>query len=275
MAFYHWDTCTNETRRQVQNLLEVLQKTEGKNLVGLYLHGSLALGCFDPERSDLDLLGVTRQKLEMEARKTLFNALLRLSGTPHPMEISLLCLDDLRPWRHPTPFDLHYSEAWRQRIQDDLAGEGWKTWGHSGQLDSDLAAHITILHRSGVCLYGTEIGEVFPPIPPTDYAASLLEEVEWEMERWQQDPLNALLSLVRVLAYLKDGLVLSKKEGGDWALKALPAYMQASVWQILAVYQRGAEPSSINMEALGRTLLYLNGEIALRANLGKHLPGEG
>ena len=28
----------------------------GGNLLGVYLHGSLAMGCFNPKKSDLDLL---------------------------------------------------------------------------------------------------------------------------------------------------------------------------------------------------------------------------
>lgn len=28
----------------------------GENLVGVYLHGSLAMGCFNPQRSDIDLI---------------------------------------------------------------------------------------------------------------------------------------------------------------------------------------------------------------------------
>jgi streptomycin 3"-adenylyltransferase len=31
-----------------------------------------------------------------------------------------------------------------------------------------------------------------------------------------------ILNLARVLAFMKDGLVLSKREGGEWGLKNLP-----------------------------------------------------
>ena len=32
------------------------------DLVGVYLHGSLAFGCFNPELSDLDVLAVARHR---------------------------------------------------------------------------------------------------------------------------------------------------------------------------------------------------------------------
>ena len=31
----------------------------GKDLTGVYLHGSLAMGCFNPQKSDIDLMVVT------------------------------------------------------------------------------------------------------------------------------------------------------------------------------------------------------------------------
>ena len=33
------------------------------------------------------------------------------------------------------------------------------------------------------------------------------------------NPIYIILNLCRVLAYMQDGLVLSKKEGGEWAIK--------------------------------------------------------
>ncbi len=36
------------------------RKVFRENLTGVYLHGSLAMGCFDPRWSDLDLLLVTQ-----------------------------------------------------------------------------------------------------------------------------------------------------------------------------------------------------------------------
>lgn len=41
-----------------------------------------------------------------------------------------------------------------------------------------------------------------------------------DMQRKLQDKL--ILNLARVLAYLKDGLVLSKKEGGEWGINHIP-----------------------------------------------------
>jgi streptomycin 3"-adenylyltransferase len=39
------------------------------NLVGIYLHDSLALGCFNPKVSDIDFLIVARDKLPLEVKR--------------------------------------------------------------------------------------------------------------------------------------------------------------------------------------------------------------
>ena len=46
--------------------VEGLKSLLGKNLVGLYLSGSLAYGDFVPERSDIDLEAVVRSPLRQD-----------------------------------------------------------------------------------------------------------------------------------------------------------------------------------------------------------------
>ena len=58
----------------LKTLLASLQDSLGENLVGLYLRGSLALGDFIPETSDLDILAIT----ETLVTETEFSRLLAL-----------------------------------------------------------------------------------------------------------------------------------------------------------------------------------------------------
>jgi predicted nucleotidyltransferase len=46
--------------------VEGVRRLLGKNIVGLYLSGSLAYGDFVPERSDIDLQAVVRSPLTQE-----------------------------------------------------------------------------------------------------------------------------------------------------------------------------------------------------------------
>jgi predicted nucleotidyltransferase len=57
----------------VLDFVSKLSEMLGSNLVGVYLHGSLAMGCFNPHASDIDVLVITqrrvgRKKLQQTAR---------------------------------------------------------------------------------------------------------------------------------------------------------------------------------------------------------------
>ena len=45
-----------EIIRQLDYISVSLCEIEQENLIGIYLHGSLAMGCFHPHHSDLDML---------------------------------------------------------------------------------------------------------------------------------------------------------------------------------------------------------------------------
>lgn len=40
----------------------LLREKLSDSVIGIYLHGSMAMGCFNPAQSDIDLLVITREK---------------------------------------------------------------------------------------------------------------------------------------------------------------------------------------------------------------------
>ena len=50
-----------------------------------------------------------------------------------------------------------------------------------------------------------------------------------------------ILNLARVFAYVKDGLVLSKKEGGEWALDNVPEVYRSLLHNALKEYAEGID----------------------------------
>ena len=59
----------------VEQYVEILKD----NLVGIYLHGSLAMGCFT-KKSDIDLLVLVNNPLELRIKRLLIEKLLMLPG---------------------------------------------------------------------------------------------------------------------------------------------------------------------------------------------------
>jgi streptomycin 3"-adenylyltransferase len=212
----------------------------GDDLVGVYLHGSGATGGFNPDRSDIDLLVVSQQSLAAEQRRAVAELLLARSGAPYPVELTLLTTQQLQPWRHPTPFEFHFSERWRASLTQQLA---------DGELssrvltDSDLAAHITVLRARGRVIVGAPIQEVFPEVPAADFRQVILADLDWI--RANSTTIYGVLNACRILAYLDGQGLLSKAEGADWALENVPATYRATIAKARSAYRSGSrEPCS-------------------------------
>lgn len=240
--------------RQLDQITSFLCENEGLNLHGVYLHGSLAMRCFQPGHSDLDLLVLLAQPPTPNHRRAWAQLLLELSGAPAPIEISFLHRRQVEPWRSPTPFDFHYSETWRTAIADDLATGAWQQWGDTERVDEDLAAHFTVAGQRGIALWEAAAAPPLPQPPWADYLHSITADLLWARRQLAEHPnANAgylILNACRVWAAVCDGLVLSKVEGADWAAPRLPPELAAIALAAVRAYTgqatAGALPSPAN-----------------------------
>lgn len=195
------------------------QRILGKNLCGIYVHGSLAFGCFSRDRSDIDFLVAVYKELTQGQKESLILTLLRLNqaAPPKGFEMSVVLFHDCQYFHYPTSFQLHYSNAHIKKTEENLS-EYCRTMNGT---DFDLAAHFTVVKKAGIVLFGKPIEEVFGEVPGNAYLASIKLDVEDAERDMISNPVYITLNLCRVLAYLKTGLVLSKGEGGKWAVACL------------------------------------------------------
>lgn len=266
---YNWSTCPHNISRQLEAIVAGTCTRLSGSLVGVYLHGSLATGCFNPKRSDIDLLVVISRPLTSLERREFAELILELSRQPSPVEVSIIRRYDMVPWKYPTPFDFHYSECWRESRSNDLIDGSWKTWESRPLVDEDLAAHIAVMNHRGVALYGPPIPEVFPKVPKQDYLASVLSDVlspKYGLTGEKiQYPVNAILNACRTLAYLRTGNVLSKDEGGNWALDALPEQFSNVIIVALDSYRNRSDDDSLDTAAMACFAEYARNEIETAA----------
>jgi streptomycin 3"-adenylyltransferase len=260
MALYGWRDCPVAVREQVDRLVSTLHNRLAERLVGIYLHGSLALGCFNPNHSDLDLIVITTERLSPGVKRQIIEYLLACSQQPQPIEISFLALTQLRPWHYPPPFDLHYSESWRASYTRDLGSD--QAWDDNEHRDPDLAAHVTIINQRGICLAGAPITEIFPAVPADDYRASIAEDINDSLASIVTNPIYTILNCCRTYAYVRDGHVFSKEEGGHWAIQVLPADFRAVVATALAVYRSDTGHQSFDANALSTFATYMRRVLA-------------
>lgn len=208
----------------------------GGNLVGIYLHGSAVMGCFHPQKSDLDLLVVIREHASDAAKRQFMDLVVELNkqAPPKGLELSVVKETVCSPFVYPTPFELHFSNTHLQWYQSNPQEYVEKMKG----TDKDLAAHFTITYHRGKTLYGKEISEVFAPVPTVDYLDSIWCDIENAKEEIVENPMYLTLNLCRVLAYKKDGLIVSKQEGGEWGMKNVGVpELRALIAEALKEYQ--------------------------------------
>lgn len=198
------------------------RETLGTDLVGVYLHGSAVMGCFNPDKSDLDLLIVVERAVPDDAKRAFLKGVLELNGAAPAkgLELSIVRREFCKPFVHPMPFELHYSASHLDRVLRDMEGYVRSMKG----TDPDLAAHGMILNHRGAALWGPPIGAVFGMVRREDYIDSIWYDVENAQEDVKRDPMYITLNLCRVLAYLREGLVLSKREGGQWGIRTFPEH---------------------------------------------------
>ncbi len=261
MTQYSWATCPEAVREQISLLQDHLLDTLEGNLVDLYLHGSLAFGCFNPIRSDIDLLAVTARAMTLEEKRRVAELLLHSSLTPQPIEISFLVESAIHTFQHPLPFDLHYSEDWRERLHQQLSDDEWLHWNDFTRRDHDLATHITVTLARGVCLHGKPARETLPAVPQEYYIESIVRDFEDALQNIARAPIYFVLNACRVYAYLRNGNILSKDEGGSWALRTLPAPYHGVIEQARESYRGDRSPRFFNSADLDHFALYMQEQI--------------
>jgi predicted nucleotidyltransferase len=260
---YAWSDCPDGVRRQVLAFVAGVTKVLGTNLIGVYLHGSLASGCFNPRTSDIDLLVVTRRRVG-RLKHGLAALALATSSKPCPIEVTSFSAKDLDPWRYPTPFDFHFSEDWRAAYE---SGSALRRMGRKGE---DPAAQITEARARGVALVGGPIKKVLPVVPRGDFLDSILSDLRWALRKLKGNPVMEgrvrvgtylVLNACRVLAFLETGRVLSKAEGGDWALRRVPTKHAAVIRNARRAYGRGAEYGGLEATEVRSFVTWATGRI--------------
>ena len=131
-----------------------------ENLAGIYLHGSAVMGCYNPKKSDIDIIIVINDDMTDQVKRAYMDMVVRLhSMAPAKgIEMSIVKKQVCNPFVYPTPFELHFSEAhlqWYMEFPDDYIQKMNGT-------DKDLAAHFTVICRRGKCLYGLPVEEDGP-----------------------------------------------------------------------------------------------------------------
>ncbi|HZO75212.1 MAG TPA: aminoglycoside adenylyltransferase domain-containing protein [Ktedonobacteraceae bacterium] len=215
-------------------LLARMQTILREKLVGFYLYGSLSLGDFDPESSDIDFLMVTTENLTGNVLEELraMHADIASSGLPYAQRLE----GSYIPRAALRRYDPH-------NASHPTIGIDWDF--HVGQHGSNWMIERHIVREHGVIVWGPSPKTLIDPVPAEEIRAAVCEELrtfwtaqlagpEWLRPREYQA--FAILTMCRALYTLKQGAVVSKPEAAAWACQALasewrPTIEKALIWR--------------------------------------------
>jgi hypothetical protein len=206
------DAALHELRTNIEAIL-------GDHFVGMYLSGSLALGDFAADRSDIDFVVVTDAALSRSLVAALRTMHDRFNASDSPwsteVEAAYIPLSALRRYdpadtRHP-----HIERGAGQALEmDDLDG-GWVIQRY-------------ILREHGVAVVGPAQYTLIDSVHPHDLRRDVVTLMEgwWGPMRNNPAPLlrhhigyqaYAVLTMCRILSTFESGVVVSKPVAAHWA----------------------------------------------------------
>ncbi len=223
----------------INEFVAIVKETIGTQLIGIYLHGSFAMGCFNPEKSDIDLIVIIEETISDIQKMRLMKYIVKLNqqAPPKGLEISVIKRKYCNPFVYPTPFELHFSPMHLQWFYSNPKDYVENMKGK----DIDLAAHFTIINKYGITLFGEKIENVFAVVPRQNYIDSICCDIENAQEDILEQPIYIILNLCRVLGFLMDDLYLSKEEGGKWGMGHLPAEYHTLISEAMECYTTNKE----------------------------------
>ncbi|MFB7114604.1 aminoglycoside adenylyltransferase family protein [Streptomyces sp. NPDC056291] len=203
---------------QIREITELVDEVLGHTAVGTYLHGSSVLGGLRPA-SDVDVLVVSRRRMDDRERRALLHGLSRISGSgstgeARPVELTVTVQSEVRPWRYPPTADFLYGE-W---LREEFEASGPPQPGPV----PDLALLITMVLSGNHPLTGPPPADVLAPVPLEDLVRSSVAGIPALLDDLDGDTRNVLLTLARVWTTLATGEIRSKDQAADWALARLP-----------------------------------------------------
>jgi len=210
-----------------------------ENLVGIYLHGSLAEGSFRWASSDIDFLAVVKEPPALEKKIALVQCLFDMEkdAPPKGLEMSVVLARYCRQSPYPIPFELHYSPMHRRAFEADPRGYCRTMHGE----DPDLSTHILSLCAHGRAVLGPDIPRVFDQVKREDALSAMRQDLGGAAEHIHENPEYYILNLCRALAYRREGRVLSKRAGGEWALHSVPNGYQPLIQAALNACESGLD----------------------------------
>lgn len=204
--------------RRGQLAVEAIRDAFAADLRGLYLYGSAVAGGLQ-QSSDLDLLAILAAPAHADRYRLLAHRLLALSRwdpetrTGRPVELTVLALPDLVPWRHPPRKEFQFGEWLRPELErDEIAAPSE---------DPDVTILVAAARRRSVAFDGPPLAQLIDPVPDVDLRRAMADVLPQLIQDFSGDERNVILTLARIWVGLSSGDIVSKDEAAARMLKQI------------------------------------------------------
>lgn len=205
---------------QLSRACAMLERHLAPHIVAIHLFGSAVDGGLRPH-SDIDLLVTVDAPPDASTLQALMRELLDVSAFPgasaslRALEVTVLALADVVPWRYPARRLMQFGE-W---LRDDIRAGVFE----APVFDHDLAILLTKARAHSVALRGPAAQALFAPVPGADLARALRDTVaQWNTPQdWVGDERNIVLALARGWYTAATGGIASKDAAAAWLLERI------------------------------------------------------
>lgn len=87
------------------------------------------------------------------------------------------------------------------------------------------------------------------------------------IENIEEEPVYCALNLIRVYWYLKEGVISSKQEAGNWGLSSFPKELGFTIQKVINSYADGKELYEFEKKELFNLKNYINKNVQVLSNL--------
>lgn len=198
---------------------DIVESIFGDSVAGIYLFGSAVAGGLQAD-SDVDVLAALDRGTTFDERKTLVNRLTAVSGKvgsmgpARPIELTVVSIPDVVPWRFPPSAEFVYGEWLRQEFEAGMVPEPGS--------DPDLAIVLKKVADTSFVLAGNEASAWLDPIGADDIRNAIRGALPDLLSGIRGDERNVILTLARMWFTALSGQIVSKDAAAEWAEHRLP-----------------------------------------------------
>ena len=253
----------NEILNQINEVVNIWKKHLGDELIGVYLHGSIALDAFNPDSGDIDILVVVKDSIDIPVKLEIARDIIGLDRKPCPLEMSAVKLSDAKNWKTPGNCVFHYSDFWTEKYMKRFDNSDVDVYVVDHEFpDADVTSYIKLLKQCGIVLYGREIQKVFADISDEDFWVAISADIDdYDFHDYDARYFSSnVLIFGRILSFKKERRILSKYDGGIWMIDHVPEDLKYLPKLAMKIWFEG-EKHLLPEEDLSRLRDYLVNEI--------------